>query len=125
MARVLERTGEVRDNAETDSINVDTYVKNLAALTADLTKAPGRMFEQEHLIEDDQRGFGDSQGMIGRIRRMPQVYERYNRAQGESKSESGEWRQRLVQTGAPEVHHRTRPSEEGVRGYCSQARSGD
>ena len=49
MARVLLCTGEVRDHVEADSINVEKYVKEIAALVADLTKASGRMFEQEHL----------------------------------------------------------------------------
>ena len=49
MARVLQRAGEVRDNVEVGSINVEKYVKELANLMADLTKAAGRMFEQEHL----------------------------------------------------------------------------
>ena len=49
MARVLVRAGEVRDNVEAVSINVEKYVKEIAALVADLTKAAGRMFEQEDL----------------------------------------------------------------------------
>jgi hypothetical protein len=44
------RAGEVRDNVEADSINVEKYVKELAALTADLSKAAGRMFEQLRLM---------------------------------------------------------------------------
>ncbi len=49
MVRVFPRAGEVRDNVEADSINVEKYVKEIAALLADLTKATGRMFEEEHL----------------------------------------------------------------------------
>ncbi len=48
MARVLLRAGEVRDNVEAESINVEKYVKEIPDLMADLTKATGRMFEQEH-----------------------------------------------------------------------------
>ena len=48
MARVVLRAGKDRDNVEADSINVEKYVKEIAALVADLTKAAGRMFEQEH-----------------------------------------------------------------------------
>ncbi len=48
MARVLLRAVEFRDNAEADSVNVEKYAKEIAALMADLTKATGRMFEQEH-----------------------------------------------------------------------------
>jgi hypothetical protein len=47
MARVLLRAGELTDHVETDSINVKQYVKEIAALVADLAKATGRMFEQE------------------------------------------------------------------------------
>ncbi len=47
MARVLLRAGEVRDNVETDSINTEKCVEEIAALVADLTKATGRMFDQE------------------------------------------------------------------------------
>ena len=46
---VLLRDGGVRDSVEGGSINVGKYVKEAAALVADLTKAAGRMFEQEHL----------------------------------------------------------------------------
>ncbi len=49
MARVMIRAGKVPDNVEADSINVEKYVKELAALMADLTKAAGMMFEQGHL----------------------------------------------------------------------------
>ncbi len=34
---------------EADSINVEKYVKEIAALVIDLLKASGRIFEQEHL----------------------------------------------------------------------------
>ncbi len=33
---------------EADSINVEQYIKELAVVTMDLTKACGRMFEQNH-----------------------------------------------------------------------------
>ncbi len=49
MARTMRRLGEIRDNVEVDSINVEKYLKELAVVTMDLTKACGRMFEQEHL----------------------------------------------------------------------------
>ncbi len=49
MARGMLRAGEVRDNVEGDSINVEKYVKEIASLVFDLTKAAGRMFEQDHL----------------------------------------------------------------------------
>ncbi len=49
MAWVLLHAGEVRDNVEADSINVEKCVKEIAALVADLTEASGRMLEQEHL----------------------------------------------------------------------------
>ena len=41
--------GEIRANVKADSINVEKYVKELAAVTMDLTGPCGRMFEQEHL----------------------------------------------------------------------------
>ncbi len=44
MAHVLLRAGEVRDNVEADSVSMEEYVKEIAALVADLTKL-GRMFE--------------------------------------------------------------------------------
>ncbi len=49
MAQVLHRAGEIRDNVEVVSINVEKYVKEIATLMVDLTKASGRMFQQEHL----------------------------------------------------------------------------
>ncbi len=49
MARVLQPAGEVHDTVEADSINVEKYVKESAALVIDLVKPSGRMFEQEHL----------------------------------------------------------------------------
>ena len=48
-ARILQRAGEVRDNVEADSVNVEKYFKELAALMADLAKAAGRMCEQESM----------------------------------------------------------------------------
>ena len=49
MGWVLQRAGEIKDNVEADSINVEKYVRELAAVVIDLTKASGKMFEQEHL----------------------------------------------------------------------------
>ena len=49
MARVYLRAGEVRDNVENDQLNIKKYVKEIAAVMADLTKATGRLFEQEHM----------------------------------------------------------------------------
>ncbi len=47
--RRLYRLGEIWDNVEADSINVEKYVKELSAVTVDLTTAYGIMPEQEHL----------------------------------------------------------------------------
>ncbi len=49
MVRVGLRARELRDYVEADSINVERYVKEIAALSADLTKATGRMSKEEHL----------------------------------------------------------------------------
>jgi hypothetical protein len=49
MSRVLRRLGEIRDHVEADGINVEQYVKEIAVTVMELTKATGRMFEQEHL----------------------------------------------------------------------------
>ncbi len=49
MAKTMRRLGEIRDNVEMDGIKVEKYVKELSAVTMDLTKACGRMFQQEHL----------------------------------------------------------------------------
>ncbi len=49
MARVMKRLAEIRDNVEIDSINAGKYVKELTSTMIEMTKAPGRMFEQEHL----------------------------------------------------------------------------
>ena len=48
MAKAMRRLGEIRDNVEADVINVDKYVKELSVATMNLTKACGRMFEQEN-----------------------------------------------------------------------------
>ncbi len=50
MAKAMRRLGEIRDNVESDSINVDRYLKELAFMTMDPTKARGRMFDHEHLM---------------------------------------------------------------------------
>ncbi len=39
MARAVRRLGEIRDKVEADSINVEKYLKELAVMTMDLTKA--------------------------------------------------------------------------------------
>ncbi len=49
MARAMKRLGDIRDNVEGDSINMEKYLKELAVVSMDLTKACGRMFEQQHL----------------------------------------------------------------------------
>ncbi len=49
MAKVLQRAGAVRGNVEMNSINVEKYIKEIATLVIGLTKASGRMLEQEHL----------------------------------------------------------------------------
>ncbi len=51
MAEFIRRLREIRDNVEADNVNVERYVKELAGVTIDctITKACGRMFEQEHL----------------------------------------------------------------------------
>ncbi len=41
MAKTLKRLGEIRDNVEADSINVELYVKELAVATMDFAKACG------------------------------------------------------------------------------------
>ncbi len=48
MARTFVRGGEVRDNFELDSINVEMYVKELASLLEDAIQATGKTFEEEH-----------------------------------------------------------------------------
>ncbi len=45
----MKRFGMIRDNVDPDGINVEQYLKQLFAVTIELTKAIGRMFEQEHL----------------------------------------------------------------------------
>ncbi len=49
MAKIVRRLGEIRDDVQNGSINVERYLKELAFATMDRTKACGRMFEQEHL----------------------------------------------------------------------------
>ncbi len=49
IAKTMKPLGEIRDNVEADSVDVEHYVKGLAVVTTDLTKACRRMFEQEHL----------------------------------------------------------------------------
>ncbi len=49
MAKTMKPLGEIRDNAEADSINVKRYVNELFVVTMDLAKACGIMFEKEHL----------------------------------------------------------------------------
>ena len=44
---------------EGDPINVERSLKELAMVTMDLTKACGRMFEQEHQVHRDV--FGDEE----------------------------------------------------------------
>ncbi len=48
MAMAMKRLGKIRDNVETDSINVEKYLKELAIVTMHLTEACGRMFGQGH-----------------------------------------------------------------------------
>ena len=68
MAKVLRRLGEIRDTVEGDGINVEMYVKEMANTLMDLTRATGRMFEQEHLrfismvTAANGRGVGGGQG---------------------------------------------------------------
>ena len=45
----LKRLSEIRDNVETDSLNIESYVKELATMMIKITKSMGRMFEQEQL----------------------------------------------------------------------------
>ncbi len=49
MAKTMKRLGEIRDNAEADSINVERYVKELSLLTMDRTRPCGIMFEHKHI----------------------------------------------------------------------------
>ncbi len=49
MAKVMRRLGEIRDNVEADSINAEKYANEVSGVTGDLTKACGRMCEQEHI----------------------------------------------------------------------------
>ena len=62
MAKTMKRLGEIRDNVEADSINVEKYVKELSVVTRDLTKACGRMFEQEHAMFSATRNNGGGGG---------------------------------------------------------------
>ena len=94
MACVLLHAGEVRDNVEAGSINVEKYVKEIAALVADLTKAAGRMFEGA--LEDGQQGVGDQPGRLGRLRRQQVHRERDHGAQGHHEPQDGKLRQVCV-----------------------------
>ena len=49
MAFALGRLSEIRDNVETDMLMTEKYVKELATMLIKITKAIGRMFEQEPL----------------------------------------------------------------------------
>ncbi len=49
MARVMRRLTEIKDKVEADRTNVKKYVKELTNTMIDMTRATGRMFEQEHL----------------------------------------------------------------------------
>ncbi len=55
----------MRDNGETDGINVETYFKEIGTFLSDSTKAAGSLFE----LEDGQHGDVDPHGGIGRSRR--------------------------------------------------------
>ncbi len=48
MAKTMKRLGEIRENVEADSIDVEKYWMELPAATMDLTKACRIMFVQEH-----------------------------------------------------------------------------
>ncbi len=113
MARVMIRAGEVRDNFEADAINVEKYVKELAAL---MRLDQGRWKDvRAGALEDDQHGVGDPRGRFTPVvRRRSQGHERDNGAQSSSKPAGGEPGQRLVQTMAPEVHHHSRPNKGGL-----------
>ena len=49
LAFALGRLSEIRDNVESDMLLTETYVKELASMVIKITKAIGRMFEQEPL----------------------------------------------------------------------------
>ncbi len=49
LARTFLCAGEVGDNVEQDSVNVEKYVKELASLLVDTIQAAGKKFEEEHL----------------------------------------------------------------------------
>ncbi len=49
MAKTMKRLGQIRENVESDGIDVERYVMELSVVTMGVTKAYGRMFEQEHL----------------------------------------------------------------------------
>ncbi len=49
MARVMKMLAEIRDSVEIDNIKVERYANELASTMIEMTKAAGRMFEQEHL----------------------------------------------------------------------------
>ena len=49
LARTFLPAGEVRDQVEQSSIDVDKHVKELASLLVDAIQATGKMFKEEHL----------------------------------------------------------------------------
>ncbi len=49
LARVYLRAGEVRHVVESDLVNMERNVKEIASLLADAAQATGKIFEEEHM----------------------------------------------------------------------------
>ena len=109
MATVLLRAGEVRDNVEAKSINVEKYVKEIAALLADLTKAMENV--RGGALEDDQHGVGDQPR---RQWRQQVHFERDHGTQCHHEPQDGKRRQVSAQAVASAIFHSTEPSGRGT-----------
>ncbi len=46
----MERLREIEDHVESDAMNAERHIKELAAVCKDMFRATGAMFEQEHVM---------------------------------------------------------------------------
>ena len=49
VVKCMKRLKEIEENVESDTLNLEKYVKELAKVTHEITGAYGRLFEQENL----------------------------------------------------------------------------
>jgi hypothetical protein len=67
LIKVISRVEEIAVHVETDSVNVEKYVKEVALMAGKLGRVVGRMFEEEHLrFISMYTAAGSSTGAVGR-----------------------------------------------------------